>query len=143
MTFFRHSKINNFYYIDNAVFYKVKAILGLFILLDHRINFQDSISMIVNKAYGVLGYVKRFSKEFVSSCLTKIFFISLVLEYSPIIGKPCYAVHTNCIEFLIFCLRGLGWNSYELPPYQSRLVLIKPPTLKDRRFMMGSLFILG
>ena len=84
--------------------------------------------------------------------LTKMLFISLVrptLEYGSIIWDLCYAVHINWLidsvqkQFLIFCLRGLGWNSYELPLYRSRLALIKLPTLKSRRSMMSILFILG
>ena len=87
--------------------------------------------------------------QIVDPYLTKmILFISLVrpiLEYGSIIWYPCYAVHISSIEavqkqFLIFYLR---WNSYELTPYRSRLALIKMPTLKSRRSMLSTLFILG
>ena len=50
MTFFRHPTIDTFYCIGNAVLDKVKAILDLGILLNHRLNFRDNISIIVNKA---------------------------------------------------------------------------------------------
>ena len=40
-------------------------------------------------------------------------------------------------------LRGFSWNSYELPPYWSRLALTKLPTLKSRCSMINTLFILG
>ena len=71
-----------------------------------------------------------------------------MLKYGSIIWDPYYVVHINSIEsvqkqFLQgFCLRSLGCNSYELPPYQSRLVLIKLPTLKSCRSMISTLFIL-
>ena len=102
-----------------AVLDKVKTILDLGVLLDYRHNFQDNVSMIVNKAFGILGYMKRWSKEFVDPYPTKIFFISIVwpiLENCFII-LFYYAVHTKrigSVQFLIFCLRGLGWNSYEI-----------------------------
>ena len=66
-TFFRHSKIDTFYYIGNAVLDKVKTILDLGILLDHGLNFQNNISMTVNKAF-----------FFVDPYLTKMLFVSLV-----------------------------------------------------------------
>ena len=45
-------------------------------------------------------------------------------------------------QFLIFALRGLGWNqSLLLPPYTSRLKLISLPTLESRRTMLGISFI--
>ena len=50
MTFFRHPTNDTFYWIVNAVLDIVKLILDLGNLLDHRLNFRDNISMIVNKA---------------------------------------------------------------------------------------------
>ena len=78
-------------------------------------------------------------------------FISLVrpiLVNGSIIWEPGCAVHINSIEsvqkqFLIFCLRDLGWNSYELLPYRTRLAMIKLPTFKSHLSMMSTLFILG
>ena len=64
LTFFRHSKIDTLYCNENAALDKVKTILDLSILLDNRLRFRDNISMIVNKAYGILGYMKRWSKQF-------------------------------------------------------------------------------
>ena len=80
--------------------------------------------------------MKRWSKEFVDPYLTKMLFISLVLpnlEYGSIIWNPCYLVLINStvsVQKHFFCLQGLGYNSYDLPPHQSRLALIKLPTLK-------------
>ena len=119
MIFFGHSIIDTFHCIENAVLDNVKTILDLCVLLDHRFKFRKNISMIVNKAFGILGYMKRWSKEFVDPYPTKIFFISIVwpiLENCFII-LFYYAVHTKrigSVQFLIFCLRGLGWNSYEI-----------------------------
>ena len=66
-----------------------------------------------------------------------------ILKYGSIIYNPCYTLHINSIEavekqFLIFGLRGLSCNSYELPPYRRRLALIKLPYLKSRRSMMST-----
>ena len=59
MTFYRHSKIDTLYSIEYAILDKVKTILDLGILLNHRLNFQYNISMIVNKAFGLHGYMKH------------------------------------------------------------------------------------
>lgn len=64
ITFVRHTKVDTFYCIANAVLDKVQTILDLGILLDH---FRDNISMLVNKAYDTLGYFKGWSKEFSDS----------------------------------------------------------------------------
>ena len=46
-------------------------------------------------------------------------------------------------RFLLFYLRGLGWNSFVLPSYESRLALIKLPTLKSQRIILSVCFLLG
>ena len=90
MIFVSHSKGNNtLYYIEKAVLDKVKTILDLGMLLDHRLNFRDNISLIVNKAYVILEYTECWFKEFVDPYLTKLLFISLVLKYGSIIWDPC------------------------------------------------------
>lgn len=72
-----------------------------------------------------------------------------ILEYGSVVWDPCYAVHINNIEsvqkqFLLFALRSLPWNStVNLPPYTSRLALIKLPTLKSRRTMLNVTFLLN
>jgi len=93
----------------------------------------------------VLGFIKRWSKEFDDPILTKTLFISLVrpiLEY----GSQ-YVVHSDRIEsvqkkVLLFVLRRLNWDANRiLPPYSSRLLLINLPSLANRRTMLGTVFI--
>lgn len=98
-----------------------------------------------------MGFIKRWSKEFDDPYITKILFISLVrpsLEYACVVWSPYYNVYIDRIEsiqkkFLLFALRGLGWNQSEsLPPYENRLKLIDLPTLERRRYMLRSIFII-
>lgn len=128
----------------------VDNFLDLGILLDVKLSFIPHIHMTVNKARGVLAFIKRWSKEFTDPYITKKLYTSLVrpiLEYGSIIWDPLYNVHINYIEsvqkqFLIFCLRGLPWNSdVNLPSYNSRLMLIRLPTLKSRRTMLNVSFL--
>ena len=116
MSFFRLHQFHSTYSIDGVKLQSVKSFLDLGILLDQSLTFRPHISMTVNKAYGVLGFMKRWSKEFTDPNVTKQLYISLVrpiLEYGSVIWDPCYLIHTNFLEsvqkqFFVFCLRELG-----------------------------------
>jgi len=104
----------------------------------------------VNKARGVLAFIKRWSKEFDDPYVIKTFFISLVrpiLEYCAPVWSPQYGVHIDRIKsveknFLIFALRRLNWDtSLILPSYSSRLLLINLPSLANCRTTLGITFI--
>lgn len=121
-------------------------------LLDPKLDFKSHITMTVNKARGVLAFIKRWAKEFTDPYITKQLYTSLVrpiLEYGSVVWDPCYDVHSNSIEsvqkqFLLFALRSLPWSSsVNLPPYTSRLALIKLPTLKSRRTMLNITFLIN
>lgn len=128
----------------------VDKILDLGVLLDPKLNFIQHITLTVNKARGVLFYIKRWAKEFSDPIITKQLYISLVrpiLEYCSIIWNPQYNVRIQMIEsvqkqFLLFCLRSLySGPAVDLPSYTSRLALIKLPTLKSRRKMLNVSFL--
>ena len=45
------------------------------------------MSMVIGKAWAILGFVKRWASEFIDFCITKLLYISLVrpiLEYASI-----------------------------------------------------------
>lgn len=127
----------------------VDTFFDLGILLDPKLNFVPHITLTVNKARGVLAFIKRWAKEFSDPYITKQLYVSLVrpiLEYGSVIWDPFYNVHSQHIEsiqkqFLLFCLRGFSWD-YEnnFPSYNSRLALIRLPTLKSRRTMLNVSF---
>lgn len=130
----------------------VNFFLDLGILLDTKLNFISHINSTINKARGVLAFIKRWGKEFTDPYITKQLYTSLVrpiLEYGSIIWDPQYNVHSDRIEsiqkqFLLFCLRHLHWNpNIELPSYNSRLALIRLPTLKSRRTMLNVTFLVN
>jgi len=55
----------------------------------------------VNKAMSVLGFIKRWSKEFDDPYTTKLLFTSLVppiVEYYSSVWSPQYQVHIDRIE---------------------------------------------
>lgn len=139
------------YSVGSYILEGVNSFVDLGVVLDQRLRFHLHIDSIINKALSILGFIKRWSKEFDDPYITKILFISLVrpsLEYACVVWSPYYNVYIDRIEsiqkkFLLFALRGLGWNQSEsLPPYENRLKLIDLPTLERRRYMLRSIFII-
>lgn len=129
---------------------RINSVDDLGIRLDPKLDFIDHISCMVNKARSMLGFIKRWSKEFDDPYVTKTLYISLVrpiLEYGSCVWSPQYEVHSKRIEsvqknFLLFALRGLNWDAEQrLPSYHSRLLLINLPSLANRRIMLGITFI--
>ena len=106
--------------------------------------------MIINKAYRMLGFIIRSSKEFDDPYTTKQLyctFVRPILEFSSEVWCQFYQVHKNRIEsiqmkFLKFALRNLGWNSrFVLPSYGNRLMLINMKTLEKRREVAAVMFL--
>lgn len=150
MVFSRGGVISSTYVINSCPLETVTTFLDLGVLLDMKLSFIDHISMMIGKARAVLGFVKRWAREFIDPYITRLLYISLVrpiLEYASIIWNPYYRCHSDSIEsvqkqFLLFCLRGLGWDyANGFPSYEARLGLIKLPTLERRRTVLGVCFV--
>lgn len=152
MTFARYSAKHNKYCINGVELSVEELFLDLGVLFDKKLNFNAHVTMTVNKANGILCFIKRWAKEFNDPYVTKKLYISLVrpiLEYASVIWDPQYNVYINKIEsvqkqFLLFCLRTLRWNpDIVLPPYRSRLALLSLSTLKTRRIISNIMFFLN
>ena len=150
MSFFRTSSPATTYHIDNFALESVDYFCDLGVHMDHKLNFNYHIEKIVNKASRTLGVIKRYAKEFRDPYATKLLFTSVVrpiLEYASVVWCPRYQCHIDFLEsvqkqFLLFCLRHLGWDpNIPLPAYRSRLRLIRLPTLESRRKMLNVFFI--
>lgn len=149
MRFSRRNLTSANYSLGGYLLETVNVFQDLGILLDAKLSFVPHINMTVNKARGVLAFIKRWAKEFTDPYITKQLYTSLVrpiLEYGSIIWDPYYNIYIDRIEslqkqFLLFCLRGLQWNPVNLPSYPMRLALIKLPTLKSRRTMLNVSFV--
>ena len=82
MTFHRSFKLDTFYHFNDKILEKVLNITDLRILLDYKLTFSEHISMMVNKANGALGYIKRWSKECADPYVTKQLYIIFGAAYS-------------------------------------------------------------
>lgn len=129
---------------------KVDSFVDLGITCDSKLNFGLHVDFMVNRANSMLGFVKRWSKEFSDPYITKTLYMTFVrpiLEYASQVWSPYHDVHINRIEsvqrkFLRFALRGLGWiDPFNLPPYHDRLKLINLPSLEKRREVADIIFV--
>ena len=150
MSFARKPIYSHNYFLGQQPLNRVEWFNDLGILLDVKLSFNQHIEVMISKAKSMLGFVKRWSKEFADPYITKRLYVALVrpiLEYGSVIWNPHYAVYADKIEsvqkqFLIFALRSLNWDSQiHLPSYESRLLLIQLPSLKARRLMLGNSFM--
>ena len=148
LSLFRNQSLLSNYYIGSYKLDNVESFVDLGVILDPKLWFHLHIDSCVNKAKSLLGFIKRWSKEFNDPYVTKRLFASLVrpvLEYGCILWSPFYKYYSDKIEsvqiqFLIFALRGLNWNPSELlPPYESRLMLIDLPSLEKKTFYVKSI----
>ena len=78
MSFCRSTPHTAHYLLDASPLDRVFEIKDLGIILDPKLKFDSHISFMVNKAINVLGFIKRWSKEFNEPYTTKTLYPSLV-----------------------------------------------------------------
>jgi hypothetical protein len=119
-----------------------ESIKDLGVVFDSKLSFNLHINYIVSRSMSMLGFLKRFGREFSDPYILKTIFcafIRSVLEFGCCIWSPYYAIHIARIEgvqrnFLRFALRNLGWSDpFRLPPYKDRCKLLTLKTLNGRR----------
>lgn len=152
MSFSRFPIAPSTYQINGINLESVESFNDLGVILDAKLRFHLHIHSVINKSRHALGFIKRWSKEFSDPYVTKSLYISLVrpiLEYASIVWSPSYSCDINSLEsvqkqFLLFALRGLGWDPIRrLPPYEHRLQLIDLPSLERRRLVLGITFMIN
>jgi Reverse transcriptase (RNA-dependent DNA polymerase) len=138
------------YSLNGQILERVRAMNDLGVIVDERLDFIKHIDSIVAKSRKMLGFIMRASKEFDDPYALKSLYVSLVrskLEFASCVWNPNYSVHVKKIEriqekFLKYALRRMGWkNVFELPPYESRCMLLNLNTLERRREIGNIMFI--
>lgn len=140
--------VDSNYDINNHLLSKVDKVLDLGVLFDSKMNFRSHIDYILPKAYSVLAFIKRNSKDFLNPYTRKILYVSFVrsrLEYASLVWNPFYKIHCDRIErlqrkFIKFALLSLNYSE-PIPPYISRCRLIHLETLSNRRAKSSVLFL--
>lgn len=148
--------IVSYYYIMNPIIYDYSIgdlpikrevrVKDLGVIFDMKLTFLDHVDYIVSKAYCMLGFIRRNSKDFRDVYTLKSLYVSLVrslLEYCSIIWNPYHLGQTNRIERIqkIFTKTALKLTwPYEVPPYEVRRKLLGIQSLEDRRSCSSLLF---
>ena len=140
------------YKFNNSEIQFNELITDLGVVFDREITFNDHIDKIVIKASQMLGFIKRWSKEFNSPSVSRhlyITFVRPILEYACQVWTPFYQTHIDRVEaiqkrFVRFALSHLPWhNPFILPPYESRLNLVDLDSLYKRRKVADLVFLHG
>jgi len=130
------------YTIDSKKIERVKVIKDLGVILDEKLNFEAHIELITAKARSLLGWIKRFGREFEDPWTIKRLFFTFVIpviEYASQIWTPHTAEKIARIEsiqkqFLLYALRKLKWSDgFIRPKYEHRLLFFQMITLEERR----------
>lgn len=140
--------LNTSYFLGSQQVEKVSRILDLGIMFDTKLDFRAHIEYLMPRAYKVLAFIKRNSKEFTNPYTRKLLYSSFVrskFDYGSIIYNPYYDVHSNRIErlqkkFIKFALSDLAFSD-PIPSYEARCRLIHLDTLSNRRSKFSILFL--
>jgi len=130
----RHTIEQHQYEINNSKLETVDTFRDLGVIFDHHLIFDQHICEKVNKAYSMLGILKRNFKNMSRDCFL-ILYKSMVrshLEYAQSIWSPIRLSDIEKIEKVqkraTKSIHGMGKLSYK-----ERLEILKLPTLKFRR----------
>lgn len=144
---------NVVYYFDGCVIDSVDTFRDLGITFTPNLSFHKHIDGCISKANSMLGFIKRFSKDFCDPYVIKVLYFAFVrslLEYGAVIWNPFYANCSDRIEsiqkrFLMFSLRRLPRDvnlpPFILPPYRGRCKLLNIEPLFIRRIKISAIFV--
>ena len=78
--FYRRKVIALTYVINSCPLETMTTFLDLGVSVDVKLSFMYHISMVIGKARTVLGFMKRWAREFNDSYITKLLYISVVMH---------------------------------------------------------------
>ena len=118
ITFTRlHKPILFNYSIDHTTLTRVNHIRDLGILLEANMSYSSHINMITNKAFKMLGFIYRNTKNFKNIISMKMLYFSLVrshLEFGSMVWSPNYALYINQLENVQYKFLKLTCNKLNL-----------------------------
>lgn len=141
MSYSRNKKtiISN-YFLESDTISRTNQFRDLGIIFETTLNFNAHVQSIALKAYRMLGFLHRTTKEFNDINSIKVLYISLVrsiLEYCSPVWSPNYSLQKNLIERIqykfcrmLFYKFGVDVNQTN---YHDLLSVINLETLEARR----------
>lgn len=102
MRFGRLRSLYNFNYnIDKKTLKDINSVKDLGVYFDRKMDFIGHIQFITNKAFKMLGFIKRSMKHFNSVETMKTVYcanVRSILEYASVIWSPSYSCHKQSLE---------------------------------------------
>lgn len=138
------------YHMNGTVLDRVDSIRDLGIVIDRKVRFNEHIATVASKAYAMLGFLRRNTKDFNDVDALKTLYCSLVrsvLEYAVQVWGPYHAIHSNRLEsiqrkFLSYVFHGaLRTDTAAQLGYAERCTRINLDSLSDRRTLLQRLFV--
>uniref|UniRef100_A0A2S2NJ55 Putative RNA-directed DNA polymerase n=1 Tax=Schizaphis graminum TaxID=13262 RepID=A0A2S2NJ55_SCHGA len=149
ITFTRlHKPILFNYSIDHTTLTRVNHIRDLGILLEANMSYSSHINMITNKAFKMLGFIYRNTKNFKNIISMKMLYFSLVrshLEFGSMVWSPNYALYINQLENVQYKFLKLTCNKLNLTidrdSYHFQLTYLGVSLCEIRRSVADLMFL--
>lgn len=145
-----HNRIDYQYFINNHLPNSINSVRDLGVLMDSSFSYSSHINNIINTALKILGFIKRFSRDFRNPVTLRVLYTSLVrahLKYATVIWCPYHREHVNSLEsvqrrFLRFASFKLGSPMSRFDHEYSHLMrCLGLPSLEERRLVADSAFL--
>ena len=139
------------YRIDDIALGRVREFRDLGVIITENLCFNKHVTVMVSKAYSMLGFMKRICKQFRNVNALKSVYCAHVrshLEYASVVWFPYQGVYVEKIEsiqkkFVMYALRRSVRRdtNFRLPPYNDRCSSVGIEPLSVRRINQSALFI--
>lgn len=142
----RLSPLQAVYHINNTALTKVSQMNDLGVVYDSKLRFDGHITNITNKAFKMLGFILRFSKDFRNVDCIKMLYNTLVrphLEYCTTAWSPFYIGSMHKIERIqrSFTKQTVFRVYRHYHSYENRLDLLSLTPLEKRRTYFDMCFL--
>lgn len=126
------------YHINHQVLEMVEEIKDLGVIIDRKLRFDQHINSMVNKAYKMLGFISRVTKDFTNMKCINMLYNSLVrsnLEYCASVWNPHHTIRIQQLEKVQKKYTRHVWFKLHKPyeNYEMRLKNLQMFTLEMRR----------
>lgn len=138
------------YHLNNEILARVESMVDLGVLFDHKLSFNDHVSLKISKAKSMLGFMKTISWDFTDVIALKSLYYAHVrshVEYAACLWSPSYSTHSGRLEsiqrnFSRYAVKKMNrFGDVDMPCYESRLLILNLEHLHTRRNVAGKMFI--
>lgn len=142
----KKTSIDHAYIINNSPINKTNLVRDLGILLDSKLQMNEHINYITNKAYRSLGFVIRSCIPFKNiNCLKNVYFalVRSILEYGSCVWNPQFTKYIDAIEAIqVKFIKQLNFKIYRyFGTYEESCKHFHIASLRDRRELLDLMLI--